>query len=63
MMMMIIIIITIQVVSRWDERIIACELDKRNEINNKKTKWLGGTFTLACRSLADFSWTTQHRNK
>jgi len=38
MIIIIIIIIIIQVVSRWDERIIACELDKRNEINNKKRK-------------------------
>ena len=59
----IIIIIIIQVVSRWDERIVACELDKRNEINNKNTKmarwqvYVG--MQVTCRLLLDHTTSQQ----
>ena len=59
----IIIIIIIQVVSRWDERIIACKLDKPIEINNKKTKiarwqvYVG--LQVTCRLLLDHTTSQQ----
>jgi len=59
----IIIIIIIQVVSRWNERVIACELDKRIEINKKKRKmarwqvYVG--LQVTCRLLLDHTTSQQ----